>query len=63
MDIDNVIIAKKIEEKVNNPIMFFNEKHQSKKMLNVSIIIISIFLLLKIISKNMMCYKFSFARP
>jgi hypothetical protein len=51
VDIDHAIIAIFFEEEVNNPIKFFDEEHQLMKMFNVSIIIISIFLLLKIISK------------
>ncbi len=63
MDIDHVIIEKTFEEKVNNPIIVFDEKHQSKKMLNVSIDIISIFFVVKVLSKNMMCNNIFFARP
>jgi hypothetical protein len=62
VDIDHVIIEKTFEEEVNNPIIVFDEKHQSKKMLNVSISIISFFLLLKFLSKNMMCNKVFFCK-
>jgi hypothetical protein len=52
VDIDQVIIEKTFEEEVNNPIIFFDEKHQSKKMLNVSISIISIFFVVKVSFKK-----------
>jgi len=52
VDIDHVIIEKTFEEEVNNPINFFDEKHQSKKMFNVSINIISIFFVVKVSFKK-----------
>jgi hypothetical protein len=52
VDIDQVIIEKTFEEEVNNPIIVFDEKHQSKKMLNVSISIISIFVVVKVSFKK-----------
>jgi len=52
VDIDHVIIEKTFEEEVNNPIIVFDEKHQSKKMFNVSISIISIFFVVKVSFKK-----------
>ncbi len=62
MFVDHAIIANFFEEDINSPIRGLVERQLIKKRLNVLGIVISIFLMLKILPRKMMCNKKLFVR-
>jgi hypothetical protein len=61
-DANHTLIVQKIEEEVNPPLKRTFEKQLAKKMLNVLSNALLTFLLLKILSKMMMCSKKIFCK-
>jgi hypothetical protein len=61
-DANHILIVKNIEKKVNGPLKRTFEKQLAKKMLNVLSNALLVFLLLKILSKMMMCSKKIFCK-
>jgi hypothetical protein len=61
-DANHTLIVKNIEEEVNGPLKRTFEKQLAKKMVNVLGNALLIYLLLKILSKMMMCSKNIFCK-